>query len=627
METIKLLERKIKKYSEDYYNKGESQVNDDEFDALVEKLRKLDPNNKLLTTIGKDSSGDFKKCKHVLHMFSQQKAKNLEEFDTWMKKWSHLDKSEEGKKKFIVEHKLDGMSIELQYKNGKFVKGITRGDGKTGDDITVNVLKMKGVTKNIEGFTGAVRGEIVLFKDVFKKSYKTLGFKNARNTACGLAKNIRGEGCKDLTIIVYDSSMENKEEILDFLKENFEFVVEHKFFNTFGGIKKYYMGVHEKRDSLDYDIDGLVILCNVWDSKDLLRDHPEKQIALKFPPKEKITTIKNVIWSFKGSIYSPVAILDPIKISGSLVSKASLCNPGIIEDLGLRIGSKVVVVKRGEIIPKIERVIEIGEGKKIIYPKVCKICEEKLVYTKTKLYCENEECENRGIHQLKKWISTLGIKEFGNMTLESIYESKLATTISQLYKINVEDLAELKGDGGKKIGMKNATRAINNLHAINSIPLSKFIAGFDIELIGEKVVDLIKLDNLDDIFEITEEDLLKIKGIGEVKAKKIIKGLHNHKKEMLLVNKKIKIEKIKIEKIQTLKNNLTFCFTGKLDSLTRKEAEELVAKIGGKCKNTVTGVDYVVNNDTSSTSKKNIEAIKKGIKVIDEKEFLKIVNL
>lgn len=597
----------LKKASDAYYN-GEPIIDDATYDAALDKLKKQDPNNPYLKKIGKDSSKEFKKREHLMSMTSQQKAANSEEFIKWYKKGYSKD--------FVVNHKLDGLSVELQYKEGKFKYAVTRGDGKIGDDISKNVKKMRGFVDEIEDYTGSIRGEIVMTQKVFDKKYKPKGHKMPRTMAAGLTKRPDGVGCEDLHIVVYDMiGPTTEKEKIEFLQKYFD-VAETRYCKGSKEVLRWYQELIDgERDSLSIGIDGLVIKCNEVDLEDMKRAKPNRQIALKFPSRETTSRLLKVVWNVSGINYTPVAHIEPIEIDGSTISKASLANPNIMKALGLKIGSIVTVSKRKDIIPKIESVIEIGDGDDIEIPTVCVNCGEKLICDST-LYCPNDDCANKLLHQLQKWIDTLDIKDFGKELIKNIYNNQLVKSITDLYNLTVDDIKDLVTSGGKKVGEKNALKALTNLKAKKEISLEKFIAGFDITGIGEKNIEVLIAQGYDSLEKIRNFE--PVKGFGDVRSENLREGLVKWRKDM---NKMAKIIKITVEKAST---NISVCFTGKLN-MSRKEAEALVKTKGGSCKSgVVKGLTYLVTDNPESGSAKNEKAKKDGVKIISEAEFLSL---
>jgi DNA ligase (NAD+) len=531
-----------------------------------------------------------------------------------------------------VQFKLDGISIELQYLNGRLHRGVTRGNGIIGDNITANVLKMKSVPHTIPNqFTGAVRGEIIMFHEIFQAKYSDQ--KNCRNTAAGIAKRKDGRGAEDLTIISYDaknltSPFQDEKTKISWLAQNQFHTVGTQFLDTIEKVVQYRQEViDDRREKLDYDIDGLVIKGNRIDWIDMERERPKNQIAFKFPPDQIITTLKDAEWSESGATYTPVAIVEPVEIAGTTVQRASLANPGLIENLKLKIGSKVVIVKRGEIIPKIIKVIDTPPSATAIeIPTTCSTCLTSLVNESTKLYCPNDLCEKRQFHRLQKWLSSLEIKHFGDKLLEQLFSIGKVITIADLYTVSIRDIAILS-----RQGEKSAERALSNLSKVSELSLAKFIGGFDIEGIGSTLIDLLVkagFDTLDKLANAPISQLEKVNKIGEITAHRLQEGIKKLSSEMqaVLATKKIHIHQT-APQTSGIFRNLSFCFTGKLNTITRNDAKELVLSNGGQFKSGVTkSITYLITNTPDSGSSKNIKAKDLGVKIITEAQFLDLLE-
>jgi len=328
-EKIAELEKLIKYHRDLYYNQT-PEISDAKYDKLEDELRALDPNNPLLFKVGQDSSPLFTKTEHIMPMMSQDKASSPEEFKKWAKKRNYS--------LFIVQYKLDGISIELQYKSGIFQKAVSRGDGKVGDDVTENVMNAKGLVKKLsERFTGALRAEVLLFRDIFNKRYSDN--QNPRNAAAGIIRRKDHKGSEDLTLICYDAyssdndvRFANETQKIKWLKaQGFE-TVKTKTAKTPQEVIEIRQEVIESiRDSLNYEIDGLVIKGKEIDLEDMKRAKPESQIAFKFPAETIDSTLLDVEWSVSGANYTPVAIIEPVELMGSTIQRASLANPDIKE--------------------------------------------------------------------------------------------------------------------------------------------------------------------------------------------------------------------------------------------------------------------------------------------------------
>ena len=299
---IKELEKLIIKYQASYYS-GEAEISDSEFDLLWDELKELNPKSDVLKKVGTGPDIDgFPKSRHLIPMGSQDKASNHQEFIKWAEK-QIANKNEKKDITFLVQYKLDGASLELQYEKGKLIKAVTRGDGITGDEITANAIRMKGTVQKLDvPFTGGVRGEVIMTHSVWENKYPDKA--NCRNAANGIMRRKDGEGCEDLHLIVYDASaLDNDNFFTDELKKlewlkkcGFE-TTETKIYNCIDDILKYRDDVSKKRDTLPFDIDGLVVKDIETDMADLRKARPEKQIAFKFELETAFSILREVIWS------------------------------------------------------------------------------------------------------------------------------------------------------------------------------------------------------------------------------------------------------------------------------------------------------------------------------------------
>ena len=362
---IKELEEIIKKNQELYYN-GNEVISDGEFDALVDELQSLDPENPLLTTlIGADHTDGFATIEHRILMGSQSKANTETEMNDWI--------STINPKKVLGGFKMDGSSLEIWYDDGIYTKAVTRGDGKTGDDVTENVRKMNHVPKKLkEKYTGVVRGEVLCsrknFRDYFQK--KNNKYKNCRNLATGVMKRLDGSDCDKLDVVVYDAQyLDNnkefgtQEKLVSFLEKNGFKVAEYKFFDNLTGKQSmdYLKEIFDNFDNLEYDIDGIVWKQNEIDMDDMRTNaRPKTNIALKPAKVYKQTKLVNIEWQMRNGTLTPVAIYDEIDLQGATISRASLCNIALIEKMGLEIGHEILVCRCGMIIPKIVKDITTG---------------------------------------------------------------------------------------------------------------------------------------------------------------------------------------------------------------------------------------------------------------------------
>lgn len=348
------LEEKIKKLSDAYYQ-GNELISDEEYDALVKQLKKEKPDSELFgKPIGSDLKGVTKKYKHkYIVTGTLAKVQTIKDFSNWYSKYRDKD--------LIVETKEDGCSAEIIYKDGKLIQAISRGDGIEGEDITSNILKIPSVVKTIDNFTGGIRGEITMKFSVFDKFFKDKSA-NPRNMAAGIMKRLDVEDCEKLNFIAYDIVDENKSfntelEKLNTLKE-YGFDLPMWWAGAYEeDIIEFRNNIPNLRKELDRGIDGIVIKQNKVNRDDLDRLEPLEAVAFKPELEIAISKVLDIEWSLKGTLFSPVAIIEPVDLCGTTVSRASLSNINKMEELNIKIGSSVKVVKRGEIIPKIEGVV------------------------------------------------------------------------------------------------------------------------------------------------------------------------------------------------------------------------------------------------------------------------------
>jgi DNA ligase (NAD+) len=622
------LEALIRRHQELYYN-GEPEISDEEFDALWDELASIDPENALFASVGADRSERWPKYGHRMTMGSLSKATDPESFLAWAAKMSY--------RPYLVQYKLDGASMELQYDGGRFVRGVTRGDGDIGDDITQNVARMNGVPKKLaEPFTGAVRGEVLMSRSMHAQKYADKA--NCRNAANGLMKRKDGKGAGDLDIICYDAlgslpsgaPFTTEREKISWLQRMGFNVVPTTECQSPEEVVAYRAKIMDMRATLSYDIDGLVVKGDRIDAEDAGKLRPELQIAFKFSPEEAVTTLVDVEWSESGTSVTPIGLVEPVRLAGTTVQRANLANPGMIRSMDLRIRSKVVITKRGEIIPKIESLVENPpDAAPISIPTHCSLCGTPLVDEDTRLYCPNPACPGKAYHRLEKWLSVIDIKDIGSALLRRLFDAGRVVRIPDLYSLTVEELLSFE-----RMGDKSAKKIIRNIKAQSDVSLSQFVAGFDIEGIGILMADKLVAagyTTLEKLLLAPWPDFESIDGFAEITAKALYNGLRVVEADMReLVDKgfvriRAPSAAVSAEKIPVAGKN--FCFTGELVAMKRSEAEKLVRDSGGFVKTSVTkDLDYLVTNDPSSGSEKNRRAQELSISIIDEAQFLAMLG-
>ncbi|MDR2051917.1 MAG: NAD-dependent DNA ligase LigA [Treponema sp.] len=635
---ITALEHLIKRYQDSYYN-GEAEISDAEFDSLWEELKALDPENAVLKKIGEDSADGFPKARHLIPMGSQGKAANPEEFREWAAGVNFPV--------YVVQYKLDGASLELQYEKGVLRRAITRGNGVIGDEITRNARRMRGVPEKLDiDFSGGVRGEVVMTHDVWRKKYADKA--NCRNAANGIMRRKDGIGCEDLSLIAYDAAAAGNDYYFNDETEKIKWLGARGFAVTetreFAGAEEviaYRAGVAEKRKKLPYDIDGLVVKDKRTDMTDLRRARPEKQIAFKFDLESAVSILREVEWSESGATYTPIGIVDPVRLAGTTVQRANLNNPDMIRAMGLKIGSAVTVVKRGEIIPKIEGLArpesvtaavppgeqgESGLPGEIVFPDKCGSCGSRLEDAGTRLFCPNPGCPKRLLHRIQKWVSVLDIRELGEKLIQQLFDKERVRHPADIYTLTTEELSLYD-----RMGELSAAKVLRHIMMPRELSLAAFIAGFDFEGVGELIMEKVVqagFDTLEKLRAASVEDLAGVYGLGEITARTIYDELRESAAEMdgVLARGVISIAPPPDEGTLKLKG-YSFCFTGELATMKRSEAEEKVRAAGGSAKSSVVKeLSFLVTNDGESGSAKNRKALNLGIPIISEEQFLALLS-
>ena len=610
----KELESRIKHYQEAYYD-GHEEISDDEFDKLWNELETNYPDSDLLKAVGEDSVSN-NKIKHLMLMGSLSKFNTEEGLRDWVKKESIIFPVQ-------VSNKIDGNSCELQYKDGRLLYAVTRGDAIYGEDITVKALGMPSIPNTIPTNDYlAVRGEIVMNKSVFEAKYSS-EFKNPRNLTAGLLKNEEFTDYEDLRFVAYDLYNDNCPETTEKGKlqtlELYGFdVVECVYCNSIKEILDY----RETRSPRDreYALDGLVLKQNVVDPNDAYEIRPKKQHAFKWIDISETTVLRDIEWSMTGTTLTPVAIFNPVELEGTTVKRASLSNPSWIEKLDLCIGDTIRVVKRGQIIPKVEEVVLRGiDRKEITLPSTCPLCGEPLTLHKSRLTCENSNCSSKHSSRTAKWLSVNDVKGFGSAFLKKHSVANLTDLYDEEFRQRV-----IKEEG------VNAIKGFSDLdNKTRSVSLARFIAGLDIDGIGVEIAQTLVDAGItfDRLFDLTIADLTSLSGWSSIRATTFLTGIKAVESDARALADILKIEEI----TETTSSNISgmhICVTGSLVNFSRKEIEKFIKDKGAYFDSSLTrSTDILISNDTTSGSSKLRKASSLGVKVINEEEFLRLVEM
>ncbi len=636
------LEQLILQARTDYFNKTPT-VTDGVFDAWIAELRELKPDSTAITAIGApiEAVTEWKKASHGFVMGSLDKVNTPVEMGLWLAGVGV-------KEPVLITQKLDGISIHMKYLDGAFVQAITRGDGETGEDITSNVARMKGVIKKIHLspeslFTGSIRGEIVLKKSDHKKHFPA--YANPRNAASGISKRYDGTGSEHLTVMAYTIVEGNVRPPTE--EENFRLLMRWGFLTPEWNVhipnqegsktpqeywKAYQDGAREK---LDYEIDGLVIRVNNLAHQAELGEkdgRPKGAVAFKFAAEGKLTTITKIEWQVGGQgRITPVAIFNPVNVMGASITNASVYNLKYIADLGIGVGAEVMVVRANDVIPRITEVSKKPE-KVETGPTHCPACGTSTGMEGEYLVCPNAlECPAQAVGRIKRYVSVLDIKEWGDGLIEKLVDEGLVKTVLDLYKLTVGQLAAID-----RMGEKSAAKVHKLLWAKNPIPLDEFLGAMSIPGCGSSTFILLMdagYDTLDAIlagsqdtkqnieWHRTDVAFLAVAGIGPVKAHDLATWFTNPTNQAMLND--ILALGVKVKgRVKGKFTDMSFCFTGSMDR-PRKELETLVTDHGGVVKSSAgRGVTYLVIADPNSTSTKAQAAKKAGVICISEETLL-----
>ena len=613
----------LEKYDDAYHNKHDSLVEDASYDLLKDSvLKSIPPEHPLFSKVGHKVSEGWSKESHIIPMGSQNKVVTVEEITDWVQKIQSKFGSDTV---FVLQHKIDGFSLETVYKNKKMEKAVTRGDGELGENITPNAKlfrllpTMLPVDKEI-----VVRGEGVLTnKEYAAIQEKTNGhYKNPRNAASGIGRRLNGEHAEYVQVLVYDINAQVDTELkkIEIIKKLGFVPVKTYTCTSLEQILDIYTQYKESlREQLPYAIDGLVLKLNDIEKQEKLgvtRNKPNGQVALKFDPDQAISTLRFIVCSVgrTGKI-TPVGYIQPVELMGATIRKLTLHNFSIIESLNLTEGAEVIIEKKGDIIPQITEVVVPGTAP-VCKPTECPSCGGALIDDGINIWCRNPGCRERETNRITYWLETLKIDGFSDKFINKLWDKGLIREVSDLYKMTPDDFIGMDG-----VGTKTVVSFFNTLKETSEMYLEKFIVALGIPKTSEGtakvLVDAYK--DWDTIKQVTVQDLLKLKGFQMVSATNTYEGL----REILdLADALLKVIKIKERKEGALTGK-SFCVTGSLKNFSRDKFKEIVIDCGGSVKNTVgAGLDYLVTNDKDSGSGKNQKASKLGVSVINEEDFL-----
>lgn len=617
---------KLQEYDDRYYN-GAPLVTDAAYDLFKDTiLRQLPPDHPLLDKIGHPVSSGWPKEQHVMFMGSQNKIDNEEGIRAWIKK-ATVSLAEQGPE-YVLQHKLDGFSLELIYEGGKLQKAVTRGDGVIGENITSNARLFRHVPSVLPIDKKVIcRGEGIIQYEDYRMIQKESGdhYKNVRNAASGISRRFDGKYSKYIRFLAYDlkSKVHREQDTVKLLKRlGFE-TVKTYLCGSEDRILEIYRHVKDtERKDYPYQIDGLVLKLDLKESQDKLgikHGRPEGQVALKFESNQAVTKVKDIIYQIgRSGKITPVAVLEPVELMGSTIRKTTLHNFSYIESNRITIGAEVTLEKKGDIIPQVVEVLL--PGKEFKKPEKCPSCGGPVVDDGVNIWCRNSVCRERDINKIVYWVQSLDMKGFSKKFIEKLWDTRKIQSISDIYRLTPDDFVSMDG-----IGTKTVQSFFKVLDSTSEMYLENFLVALGIPACS-KVTAGVLVENFGDwetISGIDQQRLEDLSGFAETSARALCDGIAEIKE---MGDELLEVIKIKEKKTGVLTGS-SFCVTGSLSSMSRKEFQEKIVEHGGTYKGSVAaGLTYLVTNDPSSMSSKNKKAKKLGVEILSEKDFLDMIG-
>lgn len=644
----------VRYHSRLYYELDAPELDDYEYDLLYHELLNLEIAFPELRTsdsptqkVGGAASMKFEPVPHTVQMGSLQDVfsyEELYEFDGRVR--SVIEKPE-----YVVEPKIDGLSVSLEYRNGIFVRGSTRGDGFVGEDVTHNLLTIASIPKKIncpEVSYLELRGEVYISKETFKKLVDTQElagekpFKNPRNAAAGSLrqKDPKISAKRGLDIFIFNiqqcegKSFNSHSESLDFVKSlGFPVSILYNRYNNIYKAVENIRYIGENRDNFSFDIDGAVIKINDLSDREQLGStakYPKWAVAFKYPPEEKVTTLLDIeVQVGRTGALTPTAVFEPIQLAGTSVSRAVLHNQDFIDSKNINIGDQIIVRKAGEIIPEVVALAAKGMNEGTFkLPEFCPACGTKSVREADEavLRCPNPNCPAQLLRNLIHFASrdAMDIDGMGPAVLSMLVERGIVKSQSDIYTIKAGDISSIE-----RMGDKSASNLIAAIEKSKSAGLARLIYALGIRNIGSKTADMLaeKFGTMDALVAADADELCSIDGFGEVMAKSIINYFSLEQSKKLIAEfKEYGIDMTaEIKEKSNIFAGLTFVLTGTLPTMTRNEASDIITANGGKVSSSVSKkTSYVLAGEEAGSKLTKAQTL--GINIITEAEFLEMLK-
>lgn len=656
---IEELRNQVEYHAKKYYDDDKPEISDFEYDMLMVELRNLEKEfpeftskESLTQKVGGHVKAGFKKVIHKVPLQSLQDVFSLEEVEEYINKIDEKAKEQNIENRtYVVETKIDGLSAALEYKQGKFVRGATRGNGTVGEDVTQNLKTVKTIPMELkEPIDITVRGEVFISKKDFEKMNKEREeneeelFANARNAAAGSLRQLDSKitAKRPLDIYIFNvQKIEGKEfnshyEELKYL-ESLGFNVNPVLISckNMKEIKNAINKIGEEREKLTFGIDGAVVKVDDLKFREKLgttAKTPRWAVAYKYPPEKKETKVKDIICQVgRTGVITPMAVLEPIVVAGSKISKTTLHNEDFIKDKDLKIGDTVVIQKAGDVIPEIVKVVvekRTGEEKDFEMPKTCPVCGAEAIREEgeSAIRCTGIECPAKLFRNLVHFVSreAMNIDGLGEAIIQQLLDKQLINNMADIYTLELDEIASLK-----KNGKKFAQNLVDSINKSKENDLTRLITAFGIRHVGTKASKLLakKYKNIDNLVNATSEELAMIDDIGPIVANSIREFFMQDQTIDLI--ERLKKAGVNMEHQEEILDDRfegkTFVITGSLEKYTRTEAANIIEKFGGKVSGSVSKkTDYLLAGEEAGS--KLTKARIYGTTILNEAEFNEMIK-
>jgi len=658
-ERLAKLRAQIRYHSHRYHVLDSPEVSDAEFDALMRELRELEAEYPFLVTpdsptqrVGAEPLDTFSKVTHVVPMTSLGNAFDEGEMYAWLARVKRL-LPEDVSLEYVVEPKIDGLAVAVTYENGVFVRGATRGNGLVGEDVSLNLRTVKNVPLRIPLGDSPpparieVRGEIYMpldrFRDFNRRQLESGGraFANPRNAAAGSLRQLdpRITAKRPLSLFVYGigyvdgQHIETQWETLDYLRElGFSVNSDIRLLSDFEEVVAYCQEWMRKRDTLNYEADGVVVKINSFETQErlgIVGNAPRWAIAYKFPAREATTRLLDVKVNVgRTGALVPSAVLEPVQVGGVTISRATLHN---FEDLArrdIRVGDTVVIKRAGDVIPQVVKPIEslrTGEERVVRLPEVCPVCSEPVVKPEGEvaIYCVNAACPAQLVQRAIHLVGSMDIDGIGPKIVERLVEEGLVSDPADIYYLRADQLEPLEG-----FAEKSVSNLLSAIESSKQVPLWRVVMALGIRYVGSVVAKLLveHYPSMDALGSATEDDLQDLEGVGPRIAQSVVDFFSRAPHRKLI--EKLRRAGVRMAEERTEKaeeslplGGLTFVVTGTLPTLSREEAKELIEEHGGKVTGSVSSrTDYLLIGESPGGSKTR-KATELGVRLITEDEL------